>query len=531
MSKLEFEDRLTNLFKLMSEDLETVQRSDTEMYAVKRQLTRMRKRARYTKRELETKCLDSFKELNNSLKEVNISLDDNLVNNARLFITTIFERYNTRLSELNVQNPLDKHHLLDLWRFGPGSSNGVKGTHTADKISQKMTCTETCEPLVVWLRRSNPYFNAYDSANGDSGTTLYDGSKMTTVPKNEDTVRVIAIEPSGNMALQLAAGSYIEDVLRSIGLDIKKQQEINKSLALRGSIDGSLATLDLKSASDMFTPKLIERLMPVEWYDLLMKIRSPCTTIGTDKIELNMISTMGNGFTFPLMTLILVSLIYGLRCRHGGPTLFIDWSSTAVYGDDVILPSSEFSEYVAILEAAGLVVNLDKSYSEGPFRESCGGDYYTGYDVTPVYVKSLTQDSEIYVAINSLLEWGARHRIVLHRSLTYLKSLLKGLFLVPEWSNPDQGIKTTLVLRRFKFLQPERSLCRLKNLHFAVPLAVGGYIEEDGPHVCYAPRQNKTRMLVRRGRLPNGYLSGRHPLSRSDTHSARIDVTIEILFR
>lgn len=63
MSKLEFEDRLTNLFKLMSEDLETVQRSDTEMYAVKRQLTRMRKRARYTKRELETKCLIPSKNL------------------------------------------------------------------------------------------------------------------------------------------------------------------------------------------------------------------------------------------------------------------------------------------------------------------------------------------------------------------------------------------------------------------------------------------------------------------------------------
>lgn len=530
MGTNKLEDRLNGLFKLMSEDLESVRKSEAVMFAVQRQTIRMRKRAEYTKADLASKCLDQFKQLNLSLKEVNVKLDQDLVNNARLFITTIFERYNTKLSDLNIQVSLDKHHLLDLWRFGPGSSNGIKGTHTAVKISQKMTCTASCEPLVVWLRRSNPYFYTFDSVNGDTGTTHYSGSKMTTVPKNEDTVRVIAIEPSGNMCLQLAAGYYIEKVLRSIGLDIQTQQPINKAMALRGSIDDSLATIDLKSASDMFTPELIELLMPKPWYDLLMQIRSPSTKIGDEDVELNMISTMGNGFTFPLMTLILTSLIYALRCRHNGPNLYIDWSNSAVYGDDIIIPSHEFPEFVDILSKAGLIVNIDKSYSAGPFRESCGGDYYLGYDVTPVYIKSLAQDSDIYVAINRLLEWSARHRIVMHRSLCFLKSLLKGLFLVPEWSNPDQGIKTTLVPRRYKFLQPEIVKVKLDCSHFLVPLAIGGYIEEDGPHYTYSPRQNKTRMLVRRGRLPKGFLSGRDPVSRVDDQSKHIDTTVEILF-
>lgn len=541
MRNKQFEDRLTGLFELMLEDLESVDKSEAVMFAVQRQVSRMRKRAAYTDPTLAPKCLATFKDMNQSLKEVNIKLDDDIVSNARMFITTIFERYNTTLSDLNIQCSFDRHHLLDLWKFGPGSSNGVKGTHTADKILQKMTCTESCEPLVVWLRRSNPYFSTFDSVNGDNGTTRYSGSKITTVPKNEDTVRVIAIEPSGNMALQLAGGRYIEAVLRSIGLDIQKQQPKNKALALRGSISNSLATIDLKSASDMFTPRLIELLMPKPWYEFLMKVRSPEATIGGEQVTLNMISTMGNGFTFPLMTLILASFIYALRCRHGGPNLYIDWTSTAVYGDDVIIHSHEFAEYAGILQDAGLIVNVDKSYSDGPFRESCGGDYYNGYDVTPVYVESLTQDSELYVAINKILEWGARHKIVLHRSLLFLRSLLKGLFLVPEWSNPDQGILTTLVRPRYKFLQPEVHKVKLECLHFAVPLFIGGYVEElsppkkgrnedDGPNLCYTPRQNKTRMLVRRGRLPNGFLSGRFPESREADQSTNIDVVVQILF-
>ena len=39
------------------------------------------------------------------------------------------------------------------------------------------------------------------------------------------------------------------------------------------------------------------------------------------------------------------------------------------------------------LEAFGLLVNKKKSFSKGNFRESCGGDYFMGTDVTPVYMR------------------------------------------------------------------------------------------------------------------------------------------------
>lgn len=524
------EDRLDNLFQIMLAELTDDELDRSKSFSIQRQRSRMRKRAEYIKPELEQQCLDDFVLLNQKVAETRIELPDDIVANASYYITVIFERFNSKLSDLNIQVPLDVSYLLDQWRFGPGASNGVKGTHTAEKISQRMTCTHSSIPLVTTLRRSNYYFSAFDAAESDQDD-LYEGSKLTTVPKNEDTVRVIAIEPSGNMALQLAAGQYITDVLSSIGLDISTQQEKNKILAKLASIDNSLATIDLKSASDMFTPELIRLLLPDQWFKLLMQIRSPKTLINGVEHELNMISTMGNGFTFPLMTLCLTSLIYALRCRHKGPNLFIDWTQTAVYGDDVIIKSSEYLEYTTLLKQAGLIVNYDKSYSDGPFRESCGGDYYEGYNVTPFYVRNLSSDPEINVAINQVLEWSERNSMFLPKTLYYLGSLLHKVFFVPEWSNPDQGILTSQVENRYKFYEPERIHKKLKNEFFLMPLAIGGYVFSRGSDILYTPRRFKSRYVVRKGRLPKGFLSGWDPIKRTLSASSTIDFQITLIFR
>jgi hypothetical protein len=310
-----------------------------------------------------------------------------------------------------------------------------------------------------------------------------------------------------------------------IGLDIRSQQPKNKLMALRGSVDNSLATIDLKSASDMFTPYLIRRLWPTRWYRLLTAIRSEEIDIGDGQWEkLNMISTMGNGFTFPLMTMTIVALIYASRRLRGGPNLFVDWTNTCVFGDDIIVPSSEYDEIASVLSMAGLIVNHDKSFHSGPFRESCGGDYFNGYDVTPFYVSRLDSDAACFVAINQVLEWGGKHNLLLHRTLAYLRSLVRGkIHLVPEWYNPDQGVLTRRVERRFTYLEPLVERRRCKSTIFDVPLAIGGYINAGEPDNFYTPRLFKTRWRVRKARLPNGYLDGGCPIKRADTVSSFVD--------
>lgn len=535
------EARLSTFFNTLLAELQSFGPTN---YRVNRQVQRARKRARFSNDKLQALAVRDFLSANDRVGELQLNsppsreLDKNVLSNARYFITNVLERYTSSFDDEAIQTPLELSYIYQNWRFGPGASNGIRGTHAADKIAQSMTCTAPCEPFVRKLRSTNPYFMAFDGLKGVTGVVQSKGSKLATVPKNEDTERTIAIEPSGNMCMQLAAGAYLEGALRYIGLDISTQQPKNKAMAKLGSISGSVATLDLKAASDMISIDLVRALMPPEWFDFLMKIRSPAILIpklGVEDaywVELNMISTMGNGFTFPLMTLIICALIYGYRCSLGGPSLFLSWKETCVFGDDIIIPTSEYSIAVDTLTRAGLIVNLDKSFSSGPFRESCGGDYLNGVDVTPFYVKSLLNDLDVYVAINQVIQWSLQERKSLPATLTCLRKMLAGKpHLVPEWMNPNQGILTSGVSRRYTYLSltPRKKKVSDDSLFFAMPLAIGGYVEEIGGALFYTPRSKQPPLaFVRRSRLPQGYLDGWDPSYRSqpDTYVAANQIAI-----
>ena len=88
---------------------------------------------------------------------------------------------------------------------------------------------------------------------------------------------------------------------------------------------------------------------------------------------------MGNGFTFPLETLIFWALTAS-ACEG-------DVDSVSVYGDDIICPRERADDVIDTLTMCGFKINLEKSFVEGPFRESCGCDYYKGIDIRPFYKK------------------------------------------------------------------------------------------------------------------------------------------------
>jgi len=518
------EERLETFFTILTSELDSKDASPDVGFAIDRLRNRARKRAEFHMPHLRPLAVRGFYDTNELVGKTSVEIDSQVLADARYFILGVLERFTSSVSPTFIQESLDVPYLLSLWRFGPGSSNGIHYTHTAEKITQDMVCTSSCEPLVHRLRRSNIYFRLFDEGQRTSGTRLVSGSRLETVPKNEETERTIAIEPPGNMCLQLAAGAYLEGALRYIGLDIRTQQPKNKAMALRGSKDGSLATLDLKSASDMISIELVRCLFPPKWFELLTTIRSPEIELQLGKakkrVELKMISTMGNGFTFPLMTLILCSLIYGVRAQRHGPNLRIDWKHTAVFGDDIIIPTHEYNDVVEVLGRAGLIVNHDKSYSDGPFRESCGGDYVNGYDVTPFYVKSLLDDASIYTALNQVFDWCARHNCLLHQSIAFLSSCLRsGPYFVPEWHGAYEGFRTPLCPRRYKYLRIVNREWRLRKDHpFAVMLVCGGYVNAHDGNLFFTPRpvhQNKNVVRVTKSRLPSGYLDGSSPIDRS----------------
>lgn len=510
------EGRLSLFFTALEQELVSYAGNTTPAvdFAIERQFERCRKKARYARYELVIEAEEKFLRVNADVAHCDPSrLPPDVISNARRFIVHVLEGLTKALVPESVQECMDYGVLLDRWRFGPGASNGPKGSHPAQKIDQEWTVTSNCESLAMLLRRLDPHFACSD-AGKDRVCHVVRGSIFETVPKNQEAVRPIAKEPIANMCLQLAAGQYISDALKRVGLSIEKQQPKNRLLARLGSIGGHMATIDLSDASNWISIALCRTLLPRRWFQLLMEIRSPEILLLGEWHKCNMISTMGNGFTFALMTLLISSLIYGMRAaRDRNPRkserIFLDWEYTAVYGDDIIVPTYEYEELCSILEKAGFVVNHQKSYSDGPFRESCGGDYLEGYDVTPFYVKNLSTDADIFIAMNQLLQWGAKHDLAMFRSCEVLAKMLRGkMHLVPEWSQPYSGVLTSECPRKYTYLKyvPFK---RWYDGMYTVKLAAGGYVsaEPDGTPF-FTPRPYKTRYRVSTKRLPNGFLDG-----------------------
>lgn len=227
------------------------------------------------------------------------------------------------------------------------------------------------------------------------------GNVMFTVPKKTDIDRVACKEPDLNMFIQKGIGDYFRSRLRRVGINLN-DQSINRSLAHEGSIDGSLATLDLSSASDSVTTGLVSLFLPVTWYTLLDSVRSPVTMIHGEEHRNEMFSSMGNGFTFELESLLFFTIVKAVAYFRG------DLGKVSVYGDDIICPTACVPELVYALSYLGFTVNSEKSFDSGPFRESCGGHYHLGYDITPFYIKRPVDSLlEVIDVANKLRKWSA----------------------------------------------------------------------------------------------------------------------------
>lgn len=212
------------------------------------------------------------------------------------------------------------------------------------------------------------------------------GNRIDFVPKNAKTDRSIAIEPAMNLYLQLGVDGFLRRRLKRYGVDLDCQEK-NKELARVGSRDwqdeNPFVTLDLKAASDTISLEVCRLLLPPQWFAYLMKLRSPVGVCDDETIVYEKISSMGNGYTFALESLLFFAIIYGVyRATHGT----FDRNEVAVFGDDLIVRADIQKPVVTMLNRCGFSVNPEKSFIQGPFRESCGADWYRGIPVRPVFL-------------------------------------------------------------------------------------------------------------------------------------------------
>lgn len=229
-------------------------------------------------------------------------------------------------------------------------------------------------------RRARPYLDALYRYFGFKGPIWKDSSsnRVVFVPKNWKTKRTIACEPVGSLPLQLAFDTYVKMLLaRRWGIDLSDQVR-NQDLAREGSIDGELATIDLSSASDTLSYNLVAWVLPTPWFEFLDSVRSTHGSLPDgSQVEYQKFSSMGNGATFALET-----LIFAAACKAVGSNRF------SVYGDDIIIERELVAQLSALLAAIGFAVNKEKSFSVGPYRESCGEHFFDGVTITPFYLRS-----------------------------------------------------------------------------------------------------------------------------------------------
>lgn len=238
--------------------------------------------------------------------------------------------------------------------------------------------------------------------------------RVVSVPKTLKAPRIIGIEPVYMQYVQQAILEVLAPLLESramhdsIGI---RDQTINIGLARTSSVDQKYATLDLSEASDRVSNQLVRALFSS--YPTLDSMVQSCRSVSADVpghgvIPLAKFASMGSALCFPVEAMVFLTIIALGFSASGRPVdrksrkRFL--SDVRVYGDDIIVPVDMALSVMRELENFGLQVNRSKSFWTGLFRESCGGDFFNGVAVKPLYLKtdvptSLADTTEIETTV------------------------------------------------------------------------------------------------------------------------------------
>jgi len=393
--------------------------------------------------DADSKCLSLFKLYNKRCQDFSVKPQSTFEEKVIGEVKTLLDNLFFNGPDLTVDFP----RICDGVDVGPGASIGSQSYNFYTKLFDgPLSCTS--DLLYREYRYATNRFPSWLSAETVRekryGIQVVGGNRLSFVPKTFEVSRSICTEPLLNMFFQKGLGAVLEDMLRRrFRINLSSQPVLNRSLARVGSLNGDFATIDLSSASDSISRSLVSLIFPPYFVRLIDRYRSPNVIFpdGTSD-ELFMVSSMGNAFTFPLQTMIFASIVtscyrvLGIQPQYTpqGPENF------AVFGDDIIVRKDAYHFVVRCLSLFGFVVNEEKSFNNGFFRESCGGDFYKGHDVRGVYIKSLKTRANVYSAINRLIRWSAKSGIFIPKIVSLLMSRVK--FLPIPWSDGDsEGIK------------------------------------------------------------------------------------------
>ncbi len=275
---------------------------------------------------------------------------------------------------------------LDGSKHGPGA--------VAEKLSANRKWSQR-----VWTERLEQWFPAMYHLSTtyreiDDVELLPPGrevpARVLVVPKTAKSPRIICAEPVYNQFIQQGLFDLFGTWMNRHPQVSNKDQTPNQKLARAGSLDGSFATIDLSEASDRVSLQMVKKLFK-RWPNLLGSIlacRSMTSQLPDGSIiQLRKFASMGSALTFPIETIVFATIAEMAVRLSREPEDRLQKPTFRVYGDDIVIRSYAANELIRLLGLYGLKVNTAKTFCEGNFRESCGGDFFHGTDVAPVRLK------------------------------------------------------------------------------------------------------------------------------------------------
>lgn len=277
---------------------------------------------------------------------------------------------------------------------------------------------------------------------------LDDEAEWLEAPKSFKIMRSICREPVAHMYLQQGVLNNLLEALKygpmTRFVDLEDQQK-NRDAALIGSIDGSVDTIDLSSASDLVSIDLVKAIFPHRLLRHLLLTRTDIVRIKEtgERIRVKKFAPMGSALCFPIQCIIYTAMvIYAhMKVQAGEDPKTLDdviagcrsdsyfefwldrtlstkpaferigneFASPRIFGDDIICDHRVTDCLIELLESCGFQVNRQKSFTGSQAcRESCGIYCYNGFDVTPFYWTPWNMDSSIQHALVSYVAFANR---------------------------------------------------------------------------------------------------------------------------
>lgn len=402
----------------------------------------------YSDSELTEKAVSAFEATQHRLRQTDLRTCDaeiaRVIRIARNYVA-------------HVLGPYSDEECRERSRFGRKASVGVPAALACEAARWELPISGS-QDQINWFDAemyqidSVQEYWARQREAGYNGPTyqLTKSLKLTLVPKTFKSLRTIMPNTTIGGYMSYGLGEMMRVRLLRKGYDLRKLQHKHRNLAqIASRSDTGDATCDLSAASDTISVQLIEMLFPQDWFDVLTSSRIGQIELPDGRVvESLTFGTMGIGYTFPMQTLVFLSLLKAIQWVHYPK---YRQRHISVYGDDLIYQSSMHTHVVRIFNKVGFVINIEKSYHDGWFRESCGGDYFRGVDVRPFqpqngsvnFVGTKAYEATLYKTINGLLRrW---HECEIGGTLQYLLSEVESLGVlvkrVPDDFPDDAGVR------------------------------------------------------------------------------------------